>query len=98
MQTARTRRRRTDTLQVSPDPMIRVTDAVLDKVRDGHHGRWIGCLPSSSSTLCGSKSVTLIAAVQTKAVCVAPGVSRDGVRGGSGCGALTTKAPNSGCR
>ena len=40
-------------VEVSPDLISRVTDAVLEEVRDGRTGRSTRFIPSSSSTRCG---------------------------------------------
>jgi hypothetical protein len=44
--------------EVSPDLISRVTDAVLDEVREWQTGRSIRSIPWCFSTHCGSKSVT----------------------------------------
>ena len=64
-------------LEVSPDLISTVTDAVLRRWPNGRTGLWNRCIRWFSSTPCGSKSEGL---VRNKAVYVALGVTPEGTK------------------
>ena len=83
-------------IEVSPDLISAVTDAVLEEVAAGKHGHWKRSTRWFSSMRCGSRSATrawCATGPSTSHLACAPTVPRKSWAFGSS----RTRAPNSGC-
>jgi hypothetical protein len=83
-------------VDVSPDLISRVTDAVLTRCGNGRIGRWMRSIRWSSSTPCGSRSATRAWSRTRPSTWPWLSIAR-GTSTSWACGSSRARAPSSGC-